>query len=147
MSIVSRWETRLKINHKYTTNMSQQASKIVFSPEKLSQLLRPSTNAIRTHQRYIPSYLHGVREDATGNKVSEFGNKTKRQFLPHIEYKFLFSRSLDMNILCRVSSKTIKTIDKKGGFDEYVTTTRDELINNEWGLFWKRKILEKQKTV
>lgn len=50
----------------------------------------------------------------TGNTVSHANNKAKRRQLPNLQHKRLFVRELNRWVRVRVSTKAIKTIDKKG---------------------------------
>lgn len=57
--------------------------------------------------------LTGKRPMA-GNNVSHANNKTRRRQLPNLQNKRLFIRELNRWVRLRVSTKAIKTIDKKG---------------------------------
>ena len=50
----------------------------------------------------------------SGNNVSHANNKTRRRQLPNLQNKRLFIRELNRWVRVRVSTKAIKTIDKKG---------------------------------
>lgn len=50
----------------------------------------------------------------TGYSISHAHNKTKRRQLPNLQSKRLFVRELNRWVRVRVSTKAIKTIDKKG---------------------------------
>ena len=50
----------------------------------------------------------------TGNRVSHANNKTKRRQLPNLQHKRLFVRELNRWVRIRISTKAIRTIDKKG---------------------------------
>jgi large subunit ribosomal protein L28 len=49
-----------------------------------------------------------------GNNVSHANNKTKRRFLPNLQKKRFFIPEEDRWITLKVSTKAIKTINKKG---------------------------------
>ncbi len=49
-----------------------------------------------------------------GNNVSHANNKTKRRFKPNIRKKRIWVASENRFITLRVSSRGLKTIDKKG---------------------------------
>ena len=57
--------------------------------------------------------LTGKRPMA-GNHVSHAHNKTKRRQLPNLQSKRLFVRELNRWVRVRVSTRAIKSIDKKG---------------------------------
>jgi large subunit ribosomal protein L28 len=50
----------------------------------------------------------------TGNRVSHANNKTKRRQLPNLQHKRIFVRELNRWVRIRVSTKAIRSIDKKG---------------------------------
>ena len=49
-----------------------------------------------------------------GNNVSHANNKTKRRFLPNLQYHRFFLESENRWIRLRVSTAALRTIDKKG---------------------------------
>jgi len=57
--------------------------------------------------------LTGKRPMA-GNHVSHAHNKTRRRQLPNLQSKRLFVRELNRWVRVRVSTRAIKSIDKKG---------------------------------
>jgi large subunit ribosomal protein L28 len=59
----------------------------------------------------------------TGNKVSHANNKSRRRFLPNVQYTSLLSDTLDEMVRLRVSANGIRTIEKAGGLDAYLKAT------------------------
>jgi large subunit ribosomal protein L28 len=49
-----------------------------------------------------------------GNNVSHAQNKSKRRFLPNLQYRKFWSEAENRWIRMRVSSAGLRTIDKKG---------------------------------
>ena len=49
-----------------------------------------------------------------GNNVSHANNKTKRRFMPNLQYRRFFVESENRWVRLRVSSAGLRTIDKKG---------------------------------
>jgi large subunit ribosomal protein L28 len=49
-----------------------------------------------------------------GNNVSHAHNKTKRRFLPNLQYRKFWSELENRWIRLRVSNAGLRTIDKKG---------------------------------
>jgi large subunit ribosomal protein L28 len=49
-----------------------------------------------------------------GNNVSHANNKTKRRFLPNLQYRRFFIESENRWIRLRVSNAALRLIDKKG---------------------------------
>jgi large subunit ribosomal protein L28 len=50
----------------------------------------------------------------TGNNVSHANNKTKRRFLPNLQYRRFFVESENRWVRLRVSSAGLRIIDKNG---------------------------------
>ena len=59
----------------------------------------------------------------TGNNVSHANNKTKRRFLPNLQKITFISEKLGCSIQLKVAASTIRTVEKKGGLDEYLLST------------------------
>jgi len=49
-----------------------------------------------------------------GNNVSHANNKTKRRFLPNLQYRKFWSEAQNRWVHLRVSNAGLRTIDKKG---------------------------------
>ena len=49
-----------------------------------------------------------------GNKVSHANNRTKRRFLPNLQYRNLWVESENRYIKLRLTNAGLRTIDKKG---------------------------------
>jgi large subunit ribosomal protein L28 len=58
-----------------------------------------------------------------GNNVSHANNKTKRRFLPNLQVISLQSDALGVPVRLRLAANTIRTIEKQGGIDAYLTST------------------------
>ena len=54
------------------------------------------------------------KKPRVGNNVSHANNKTKRRFLPNLQYRRLWVESENRWIRMRVSTAGLRTIDKKG---------------------------------
>jgi len=50
----------------------------------------------------------------TGNNVSHANNRTKRRFLPNLQYRRLWVASEKRYVSLRLSTRALRTIDKKG---------------------------------
>ena len=63
------------------------------------------------------------KKPLVGNTVSHANNKNKRRFLPNLQNASFFSTGLKRNI--RVSSTThgIRTVEHKGGIDQFLLST------------------------
>ncbi len=49
-----------------------------------------------------------------GNNVSHANNKTRRRFLPNLQYRRLWVESENRWIRMRITQNALRTIDKKG---------------------------------
>ena len=63
-----------------------------------------------------------------GNNVSHANNKTKRRFLPNLQKITFISEKLDRAIQLKVASSTIRTVEKKGGLDEFLLNTSNSKL-------------------
>ena len=59
-----------------------------------------------------------------GHKVSHANNKTKRKFFPNLKKVTFKSEILRRNIRLNVSNSALKTVDYKGGLDNFLKTTK-----------------------
>ena len=59
----------------------------------------------------------------TGNNVSHANNKTRRRFLPNLQTTSLLSDALGQSIQLRLSTRAIRSIEKRGGLDAYLMST------------------------
>ena len=63
-----------------------------------------------------------------GHNVSHAKNKTKRKFLPNLQNVKFFSKSLDKFISMKVSVRALKSVEKNGGLDEYLSKTSNRVL-------------------
>ena len=59
----------------------------------------------------------------TGNKVSHANNKSRRRFLPNVQYTSLLSDTLGEMVRLRTTANGIRTIEKAGGLDAFLKAT------------------------
>jgi len=59
----------------------------------------------------------------TGNNVSHANNKTRRRFLPNLQEASLGSEILGQTVRLRISTRTLSTIERKGGLDAFLLAT------------------------
>ena len=59
----------------------------------------------------------------SGNNVSHALNRTRRRFLPNIQDTSLYSEALDRWVNIRTSAAGLRTVEHKGGFDAFLTST------------------------
>ncbi|MFN7095753.1 MAG: 50S ribosomal protein L28 [Burkholderiales bacterium] len=54
------------------------------------------------------------KKTRTGNNVSHANNKTKRRFLPNLQWRKFWVESESRWVRLRISNAALRTIDKKG---------------------------------
>ena len=59
-----------------------------------------------------------------GHKVSHANNKTKRKFYPNLKKVTFKSEILKRNVKLNVSTAALKTVDYKGGLDNFLKTIK-----------------------
>jgi large subunit ribosomal protein L28 len=59
-----------------------------------------------------------------GNNVSHANNKTKRRYLPNLQPVSIYSDALGRAVSLRMSARALRTIEKSGGLDAYLSKTR-----------------------
>ena len=77
-----------------------------------------------------------------GNNVSHAKNRTKRRFLPNLQNISFLSEKLGKKVQLKVAASTIRTVEKKGGLDEYLMNTSNTKLASA-GLKLKKLILSK----
>ena len=75
----------------------------------------------------------------TGNNVSHAHNKSRRRFLPNLQETSVYSEVLGTMVRLRLATRTLRTIDHKGGLDAYLLATRESDLAPE-GRRLKRRI-------
>ena len=64
-----------------------------------------------------------------GHKVSHANNKTKRRFLPNLKKVKFKSEILNKSLRLTVSNSGIRSVDKKGSFDEYLKVVKNKNLS------------------
>lgn len=64
-----------------------------------------------------------------GNNVSHSQVKTKRRFEPNLVRVSLHSEALERSFQLRIAAKALRTVDKLGGLDAYLSKARDEQLS------------------
>ena len=65
----------------------------------------------------------------SGNNVSHAKNRTKRRFLPNLQKITFISEKLGRKLHLKVAASTIRTVEKKGGLDEYLLHTSNTKLS------------------
>ena len=81
-----------------------------------------------------------------GNNVSHANNKTRRRFLPNLQETSLLSDALGRTVQLRLSTRAIRTVEKRGGVDAYLLSTSSEKLGKRARELKRqiKKALEKQ---
>ena len=64
-----------------------------------------------------------------GHNVSHANNKTKRRFLPNLKKVKFKSELLKKSMRLTVSNAGVRSVDKKGSFDEFLKTVKNENLS------------------
>ena len=64
-----------------------------------------------------------------GHNVSHANNKTKRKFLPNLKKVYFKSQILKRNLRLTVSNAGVRSVDKKGGFDEFLKSAKNKYLS------------------
>lgn len=78
--------------------------------------------------------LYGGKEIQYGNTISFSHKVHRKRWLPNVQTKSLYSQILDKTFKLRVTTHTLRCIDKCGGLDEYLLNTKDANIDSMLGL-------------
>ena len=61
------------------------------------------------------------KKPAVANNVSHAQNKTKRRQMPNLQSRKFFSETLNKTVSLRLTANAIRTIDKHGTFDSFLS--------------------------
>ena len=64
-----------------------------------------------------------------GHKVSHANNKTKRRFLPNLKKVKFKSEILNKNLKLTVSNAGLRSVDKKGSFDDFLISAKSKYLS------------------
>ena len=64
-----------------------------------------------------------------GHNVSHANNKTKRIFLPNLKKVKFSSELLKRSMKLTVSNAGVRSVDKKGSFDEFLKTVKNKNLS------------------
>jgi large subunit ribosomal protein L28 len=64
-----------------------------------------------------------------GHNVSHANNKTKRRFLPNLKKVKFTSNLLKRSLKLTVSIAGVRSVDKKGGFDQFLKAVKNKDIS------------------
>ena len=64
-----------------------------------------------------------------GHKVSHANNKVKRRFLPNLKKVKFTSNILKRNLRLNVSNAGVRSVDKKGSFDQFLKNAKSKNLS------------------
>ena len=64
-----------------------------------------------------------------GHNVSHANNKTKRRFLPNLKKVKFKSELLKRSLKLTVSNAGVRSVDKKGSFDQFIKTVKSKYLS------------------
>ena len=64
-----------------------------------------------------------------GHNVSHANNKTKRRFLPNLKKVKFTSEILNRSMKLTVSNAGVRSVDKKGSFDEFLKSVKNKNLS------------------
>tara|TARA_B100000941_G_scaffold50803_1_gene32339 strand:+ start:327 stop:608 length:282 start_codon:yes stop_codon:yes gene_type:complete len=64
-----------------------------------------------------------------GHNVSHANNKTKRKFLPNLKKVKFKSEILKRSLKLTVSNAGVRSVDKKGSFDEFLKSVKSRQLS------------------
>ena len=85
--------------------------------------------------------LTGVKV-SSGNNVSHAHNKTKRNFIPNLQRKNIYSDILNQMVRLKISTKAMKSIEFAGGLDKYIVSIPNNKLSGK-ALKLKKAIKQK----
>ena len=65
-----------------------------------------------------------------GHNVSHANNKTKRRFLPNLKKVKFKSEVLKKSLKLTVSNAAVRSVDKKGSFDEFIKSAKSKYLSS-----------------
>ena len=66
-----------------------------------------------------------------GHNVSHANNKTKKRFLPNLKKVTFQSDKLKKNITLRVTNAAVRSVDFKGGLDQYLKSVKKQKLSRK----------------
>ena len=88
--------------------------------------------------------LYDGKDIRSGNSLSFSMKATKRKFKPNVFIKRVYSEVLDEMIKFHLTTSALRSIDKAGGLDNYLLTSKH--VQSGEGLAAKKRIVKKLKS-
>jgi large subunit ribosomal protein L28 len=104
-------------------------------------LLQPSQ--VRYRSNRSRRGLYDGKDIGSGNNVSFSKRHTRRKFRPNVHIKRVYSEILDDMIPFHLTTSALRSIDKAGGLDNYLLTSK--YVQEGEGLKIKKAIMKRLK--
>ncbi|KAL4459806.1 hypothetical protein ABPG74_003332 [Tetrahymena malaccensis] len=101
-------------------------------------------NIQKRTERSQRGLFHG-KQPKTGLQTCFSEKKSIRWWKVNVHEKYLWSDILQKKIRIQMSSKTLRTIDKYGGFDNYVLLTKPKNMDSLYGEYLRKLMMFKLK--
>lgn len=147
-SLVSFIMFRSGLASKYSIAATRWQQSVVKTPAPSAIQLCPGTQqqpqdagACRFRSNRSRRGLYDGKDIRSGNNVSFSMRHTKRKFKPNVFLKRVYSGILDEMIQFHLTTSTLRSIDKAGGLDNYLLTSKH--VTSGEGKDVKERILSK----
>jgi large subunit ribosomal protein L28 len=77
--------------------------------------------------------LFGGTTKMFGNQISHSVRHSRRTWSPNVHSKRLWSDALNCRVRVKVTAGVLRTIDIKGGLDNYLLESKDKKIDSRFG--------------
>ena len=83
----------------------------------------------------------------SGNNVSHAKNRNRRKFLPNLNQVSLHSNLLDEKVYLKISSNALRSVEHRGGLDEFLVKESSENLSAKAQNIKKRIIKAKNSLI
>jgi len=127
-----------------STNLSLYSLTNIRTNSIINDIAHPQQTTNDDEQRRFRSNrsrrgVYDGKDIRTGNNLSFSMKHTKRTFKPNVFIKRLYSEILDEMVRFHLTTSTLRSIDKCGGLDNYILTSRH--VTSGEGLKTKKRIV------
>lgn len=84
--------------------------------------------------------LFGGTTKLFGNQISHSVRHSRRTWSPNVQSKRLWSDALNRMVRVKLVTSVLRTIDTKGGLDNYLIESKDKKIDSRFGLELKQAV-------
>ena len=127
-------------NHHSASLPPLSSSLMVHNPSTVSN---SSIGACRYRSNRSRRGMYDGKDIRSGNNVSFSMKSTKRKFKPNVFLKRVYSEVLDEMIRFHLTTSTLRSIDKAGGLDNYLLTSKH--VTSGEGLAAKKRVMNRLK--